>query len=180
MSCAPVALPTYIPTRFLTPQALWYIFQWPTQKREIKNRGSDQTMYLLLPVKSLLAYCAVGLSSASLIMFLLTASPLEIQFLGVFLNALSAGLGFCMVYHFLPAILERLEDEKQEEDCEKCRECRCIQDHDTQRTVEERDGSLYVTAAVEELRELAEAPVVAPPVEETAEFADLLAEKKDN
>jgi hypothetical protein len=161
-------------------------------------------MFLVLPVaihvKSLLACAAMGMSTYSLVLFLASLSPLEIQFLCAILNVVTAGMSVCALFHFLPQILRRLEAlEKMLEIEDLDGESEQSQDSDSshqsaftllERTVEEKDGKLFVTtvfgeADVSELKELAESPVESRETEDTTEFADLLAatntdEKKEN
>jgi hypothetical protein len=157
-------------------------------------------MFLVLPVKSLLACAAMGMSTYSIVLFLASLSPLEIQFLCAILNVVTAGMSVCALFHFLPQILRRLEAlEKMLEIEDLDGESEGSQDSNSshqssftilERTVEEKDGKLFVTtvfgADVSELKELAESPVESRETEDTTEFADLLAaatntdEKKEN
>jgi hypothetical protein len=130
-------------------------------------------MFLVLPVKSLLTVATIGMSSYSLLMLMVTLSPLEIQFLCAILNVLTAGVAVCTVVHFLPQILARLDRVErllEEEEVPAASE-----------TASEASESLLELAA-----SLADTEEPLEP-EESTEFADLLAsaapadsEKKEN
>lgn len=175
-------------------------------------------MLLVVPVKTLLTYFAFGMSTYSLFTFLLTASPLEIQFLGVLLNLVSVGLGIfiasriinelaemehaisqmggCRVCRCCDGTIEENNNQYSEEDTEATEVAEATESEETpelyvqtQRHVEEVDGKLIITTTyesiledeTEEVREMVEnSPTEPSPTEETAEFADLLAEKKVN
>ena len=171
---------------------------------KLKIARTTNNMLVILPVKSLLLYLAMGMSTYSMITFLLTASPLEIQFLGVLLNFCSVGFGIYMTTVWFPQISAQLaqigegreclccedaedaEDEEDEEDAEDAAETY----EQTDRQVVEKDGTLIITttfrkvhsesdtdstSTVEEVREMIEkTPPQESPTEMTTEFADLL------
>ena len=141
-----------------------------------KNPSPSQM--LLLPVKSVLLVSTVGFSLYSFVAFLVTATPLEIQFLCAILNVFTAGIGMCTVFHFLPEILHRLDKLEAMENA-SASDVSIYTIHD--RHVE--SGNMITTtfgATTEELREMVESFPPPEESEETAEFADLLAEKKEN
>jgi hypothetical protein len=176
-------------------------------------------MLLVVPVKTLFMYLAIGMSSYSLFTFLLTASPLELQFMMIFTNLCSLGVGIIVVFQYIPQILDAvgtlLELSMNSKSDSKCNEDALFEDHQdaveaeeaeedeemeeeaekvyvqTSRHVEEKDGRLIITTTyepataeadeTEEVREMVElSPPQESPTEETAEFADLLTEKKAN
>ena len=113
----------------------------------------------------------------------ITAIPvIPIPAISLLANVIAAGTGLCMVFHFLPQILARLDR------VEKLLE---VQDEESvgseassltvlDRIVEERDGKLTITTVfgytdkIGELVESLESPLEPVVTEETAEFAGLL------
>ena len=120
-------------------------------------------MLIILPVKSLFLYAAMGLSTYSFVSFAATATPTEVQLLCTILNTVTTGLGLYAAFHITQRIIKRLDALD-----------------DAIRKVEEEDSALHVTFDTDELQEIAATPTEPTPTEETAEFADLLAEKKEN
>jgi hypothetical protein len=162
-------------------------------------------MLVILPIRSLLLYTVFGMSTYSMFTFLLTASPLELQFLSVLLNMCSVGIGLYIAFQYIPQILKAIEDGKctcGDHASEACEASETGEDFDADtdtdtdseiyiqqdRVVQEKDGKLVVTITYvpvletdesEEVREMVEkSPQEESPTEETTEFAELL--KKDN
>ncbi len=126
-------------------------------------------MLVILPVKSLLLYLAMGMSTYSMITFLLTANPLEIQFLGLLLNFCSVGFGIYMATVWFPQVSAQLaqigegrecrcyedseytddaddsEDSEHTEDTEDAEDSENVVYEQTDRQVVEKDGALIIT-----------------------------------
>lgn len=155
-------------------------------------------MLVVLPVRTVLLYLAMGMSTYSTVTFLFAASPLEIQMVSTLLNLCTLGIGMYLVFEAIPTLFAKMEglecrcaaateDSRSEACSEACShsskesESLFVQ---TDRQVREWDGSLVVTTTykavddVEEVREMVEkSPLQESPTEETTEFAELL--KKD-
>jgi hypothetical protein len=159
-------------------------------------------MLLILPIRSLLLYGAVGLSTYSMFVFLLTASPLELHFMWILMNLCSVGIGLYLVLNALYGIV--CDFEKETSDCHNTYTAASTDDSlddaatdstlhyvEEDRVVEEKNGKLIMTITYaplfpiptkadeceEELREMVEkSPLEESPTEETTEFADLLEE----
>jgi len=153
-------------------------------------------MLVVLPVRTVLLYLAMGMSTYSTVTFLFAATPLEIQMVGTLMNMCTLGIGMYLVFQVVPALFAKVEGlkctceihEKAEEaviddsasDSTKHSESLYVE---TDRQVRERDGTLVVTTTykavdeIEEIREMVETPLQESPTEETTEFAELL--KKD-
>jgi hypothetical protein len=130
-------------------------------------------MLLVVPVKTLFMYLAIGWSSYSLFTFLLTASPLELQFITVLTNLFSLGLGIVVVFHHIPQILDSIgavlelsmnskSDNQRNADAlfeDQAEDAEDVDDEDmsekesvyvqTSRHVEEKDGRLIITTTYE-------------------------------
>jgi hypothetical protein len=134
-------------------------------------------MLLVVPVKTLFMYLAIGMSSYSLFTFLLTASPLELQFMMVMVNLCSLGVGIIVAFHHIPQILDAvgalLEFSMNSKSDHQCNTDALFEDHEdaveakeaeedekmeeevekvyvhTSRHVEEKDGTLIITTTYE-------------------------------
>lgn len=150
-----------------------------------KSRTYKTDMFVVVPVITLLFYCATGT-----VTFLLTAHSCEIQLVGIVLTAVSVCIGFLTLR--ILAQLEKIEGLcKKWGDCDSCfctssctSSCRSIGCEET-RIVEEVDGRLVITTTLnpmdieDKLLEMLETPEEKPPIEDTTEFADLLADQGD-
>lgn len=138
-------------------------------------------MFLILPVQTLLLYTTVGVSTYSLVLWLLSLHPMEMMYYISLISTLTS-IGCVAVMISLINILEsKSHDDK----------CSC-----SHRVVVEKDGTLMITTLsnsessegsecseeeteneTEEIRERLEKEEPLPsPVEETTEFAELLKE----
>lgn len=158
-------------------------------------------MLVVLPVRTVLLYVAMSLSTYSTVTFLFAATPLEIQMVSVLLNLCTVGMGMYLAFQVVPALFAKMEGmecrcedastegseaseaivDDSASDASKHSESLYVQ---TDRRVIEREGILIVTTTykpvdeVEEVREMVEkSPLQESPTEETTEFAELL--KKD-
>ncbi len=133
---------------------------------------------------------AAGMSMYSVMVFFITFSPLEIQFLCAILNVITAGMTAYTVLHYLPQILGRLEQLEytvvQLLDCGD--DTASTTSNATTATTATTETNATKSSHIPEWKELTECPVESRETEETLEFADLLSanaanatdEKKDN
>ncbi len=159
-------------------------------------------MFLILPVQTLLLYTTIGVSSYTLISWLLSLHPIEMMCYTSLLSVISSMTCMLILVSMIPSVeaietkLNQLELTKKEPlYCTHCGKSFGIQTdkmYERQhRVVVEQDGTLIITTtftpedaeskseseeeSVEEIRERLEKEEPLPsPVEETNEFADLL------
>lgn len=159
-------------------------------------------MFLVLPVQTLLLYTTVGVSTYSLVSWLLSLHPFEMLLYTSLLSALTSVGCVLFLYTLLPTEESLDGIEKRIDALEKnpvyCMECggsfgiSTDAEYASQhRVVVEHDGTLVITTtfspaekevdedgSVEEIREsLSKEEPLPSPVEETTEFSDLLDEK---
>ncbi len=157
-------------------------------------------MFLILPVQTLLLYTTVGVSSYTLITWLLSLHPIEMMCYTTLFSAI-ASMSCVLILSLVPSSeaiefietkLNQLEVKKEPLYCTHCGKSFGIQTdkmYERQhRVVVEHDGTLIITTtftpedvsesedeSVEEIRERLEKEEPLPsPVEETNEFAELL------
>ncbi len=156
-------------------------------------------MFLILPVQSLLLYTTVGVSTYSLVSWLLSLHPIEMILYTSILSTLTSIGCILFLYTHLSDedSLDRLERrmDRLETNPVYCMECgksfgiSSETGYTSQhRVVVEQDGTLVITTrfspedisvdeTVEEIRETLSKEEPPPsPVEETAEFSELLEE----
>ncbi len=134
---------------------------------------------------------------SSVTLYLMTASKEELRLLSLFLHFTILILLLILLFYYAPLILESVHKIENHIGLANSEECKEDEPENAttlveeSRTVEERDNKFVVTTVyaplrvstdVEEVREMVEKtpPSAETPTEYSGEFADLIAEKKDN